>query len=155
MCGLWLLHCHSTPAFSEPYVLSILYSPAHNVVGPGVSSLCRSRRCGQIVYSVLLCLYIIEVMHPMCFLTAALCVFFLWLAHAGARDEACHACTPLPAQDIALIDARRGATMFRKVAVPALGIVENMSSYICPGCGREEHIFGQGGAARTEKKQGV
>lgn len=59
---------------------------------------------------------------------------------------------PLPAQDIALIDARRGATMFRKVAVPTLGIVENMSFYVCPGCGREEHIFGHGGAARTGRE---
>lgn len=56
---------------------------------------------------------------------------------------------PCRAQDIALIDARRGATMFRTVAVPTLGIVENMSFYVCPGCGDEAHIFGHGGAART------
>jgi ATP-binding protein involved in chromosome partitioning len=59
------------------------------------------------------------------------------------------------AQDIALIDARRGATMFRKVAVPALGIVENMSFYVCPGCGQEAHIFGHGGAARTGQELGM
>jgi ATP-binding protein involved in chromosome partitioning len=49
-------------------------------------------------------------------------------------------------QDIALIDARKGLAMFRKVDVPVLGIIENMSTFICPNCGHEEHIFGHGGA---------
>jgi ATP-binding protein involved in chromosome partitioning len=49
-------------------------------------------------------------------------------------------------QDIALIDARKGLAMFKKVNVPILGIIENMSTYICPNCGHEEHIFGHGGA---------
>ncbi|HEY1723463.1 MAG TPA: iron-sulfur cluster carrier protein ApbC [Magnetospirillaceae bacterium] len=49
-------------------------------------------------------------------------------------------------QDIALIDARKGLAMFRKVEVPVLGIIENMSTFICPKCGHEEHIFGHGGA---------
>ena len=49
-------------------------------------------------------------------------------------------------QDIALLDARKGLNMFRKVDVPVLGIIENMSTYICPNCGHEEHIFGHGGA---------
>lgn len=49
-------------------------------------------------------------------------------------------------QDIALIDARKGLEMFRKVAVPILGIVENMSFYCCPNCGHREDIFGHGGA---------
>ncbi len=49
-------------------------------------------------------------------------------------------------QDIALLDARKGLNMFRKVEVPVLGIVENMSTYVCPKCGHEEHIFGHGGA---------
>jgi len=49
-------------------------------------------------------------------------------------------------QDIALLDARKGIAMFKKVEVPVLGIVENMSTYICPSCGHEEHIFGHGGA---------
>ncbi|MBJ89190.1 MAG: iron-sulfur cluster carrier protein ApbC [Woeseia sp.] len=48
-------------------------------------------------------------------------------------------------QDIALLDARKGLQMFRKVSVPVLGIVENMSTYICEGCGREEPLFGRGG----------
>ncbi|MGE0652091.1 MAG: iron-sulfur cluster carrier protein ApbC [Alphaproteobacteria bacterium] len=49
-------------------------------------------------------------------------------------------------QDIALIDARKGLAMFRKVNVPVLGIVENMSTFICPNCGHESHIFSHGGA---------
>ncbi|KAL3135824.1 hypothetical protein ABBQ32_007385 [Trebouxia sp. C0010 RCD-2024] len=52
-------------------------------------------------------------------------------------------------QDVALIDARRGANMFRKINVPLLGIVENMSHYECPACGYKEHIFGEEGALRT------
>ncbi|WCL53565.1 Mrp/NBP35 family ATP-binding protein [Gimibacter soli] len=52
-------------------------------------------------------------------------------------------------QDLALIDARKGLAMFRKVNVPILGIVENMSSYLCPACGHEAHIFGHGGAAEA------
>jgi ATP-binding protein involved in chromosome partitioning len=50
-------------------------------------------------------------------------------------------------QDLSLIDARRGIAMFRKVDVPILGIVENMSHFICPDCGGSHAIFGQGGAA--------
>ncbi len=49
-------------------------------------------------------------------------------------------------QDIALLDARKGLNMFRKVDVPVLGVVENMSYYVCPKCGDEAHIFGHGGA---------
>jgi len=49
-------------------------------------------------------------------------------------------------QDLSLIDARRGISMFRKVDVPILGIVENMSHFICPDCGGAHAIFGQGGA---------
>ena len=49
-------------------------------------------------------------------------------------------------QDIALLDARKGLNMFRKVNVPVLGIIENMSTYHCPNCGHEAHIFGHGGA---------
>ncbi len=48
-------------------------------------------------------------------------------------------------QDIALLDARKGLQMFRKVAVPILGIIENMSSHICTECGHEEPTFGSGG----------
>jgi ATP-binding protein involved in chromosome partitioning len=49
-------------------------------------------------------------------------------------------------QDIALLDATKGLNMFRKVDVPVLGIIENMSYYVCPKCGDEAHIFGHGGA---------
>ena len=48
-------------------------------------------------------------------------------------------------QDIALLDARKGLQMFRKVAIPVLGIVENMSTHVCSHCGHEEAIFGSGG----------
>ena len=51
-------------------------------------------------------------------------------------------------QEISLADARKGLEMFQKVNVPILGIVENMSRHICSGCGREEAIFGHGGAER-------
>ncbi|KAI3434756.1 hypothetical protein D9Q98_002816 [Chlorella vulgaris] len=52
-------------------------------------------------------------------------------------------------QDIAMLDARRGCTMFRKVNVPILGIVENMSWFICGSCGHESHPFGSGGAEQA------
>jgi len=58
-------------------------------------------------------------------------------------------------QDIALIDARKGLKMFEKVGIPILGIVENMSTHICPNCGHESHIFGAGGAARMSKDYGT
>jgi ATP-binding protein involved in chromosome partitioning len=58
-------------------------------------------------------------------------------------------------QDIALLDARKGLNMFRRVDVPVLGIVENMSYYICPKCGDEAHIFGHGGARDTAQRLGV
>ena len=58
-------------------------------------------------------------------------------------------------QDIALIDARKGLNMFRKVDVPVLGIVENMSTFVCPSCGHETHIFSHGGARREADKLGM
>ncbi len=58
-------------------------------------------------------------------------------------------------QDIALLDARKGLKMFQKVNVPILGIVENMSLYICPNCGHEDHIFGEGGGQRLSEDYGV
>ena len=48
-------------------------------------------------------------------------------------------------QDIALLDARKGLAMFRKVSVPVLGVIENMSTHVCSECGHEEPIFGSGG----------
>jgi ATP-binding protein involved in chromosome partitioning len=58
-------------------------------------------------------------------------------------------------QDIALLDARKGLNMFRKVDVPVLGIIENMSFHICSNCGHREEIFGHGGARREAEKLGV
>ncbi|MEO1190326.1 MAG: Mrp/NBP35 family ATP-binding protein [Pseudomonadota bacterium] len=58
-------------------------------------------------------------------------------------------------QAVALADVKKAVAMFRKVDVPILGVVENMSSYICPNCGHESHIFDQGGAKREAEQQGV
>jgi ATP-binding protein involved in chromosome partitioning len=58
-------------------------------------------------------------------------------------------------QDLSLIDARRGIAMFRKVDVPVLGIVENMALFVCPTCGAEHAIFGQGGARDEAARLGV
>ncbi len=58
-------------------------------------------------------------------------------------------------QDIALLDARKGLKMFEKVEIPVLGIVENMSTHLCPKCGHEEHIFGEGGGRRMAKQYDV
>jgi ATP-binding protein involved in chromosome partitioning len=52
-------------------------------------------------------------------------------------------------QDVALIDARKGLAMFQKVNVPVLGIIENMSSFVCPHCGEVTDIFKKGGGERT------
>lgn len=58
-------------------------------------------------------------------------------------------------QDIALIDARKAVEMFRKTGVPVLGLIENMSHYICPACGHEDHIFGHGGAKEEAGRLGL
>ncbi|MAZ17137.1 MAG: sodium:proton antiporter [Ahrensia sp.] len=58
-------------------------------------------------------------------------------------------------QDLALIDARKGLNMFRKVEVPVLGIVENMSYFVCPDCGSQHDIFGHGGAKNEAERIGV
>jgi ATP-binding protein involved in chromosome partitioning len=58
-------------------------------------------------------------------------------------------------QDLALIDARRGIAMFRRVNVPVLGIVENMSTFVCPHCGTRSDIFGHGGARQEAARLGV
>jgi ATP-binding protein involved in chromosome partitioning len=58
-------------------------------------------------------------------------------------------------QDVALIDARKGLAMFRKVNVPVLGIVENMSYFLCRHCGEREEIFGHGGGQKTAEMLGV
>ena len=58
-------------------------------------------------------------------------------------------------QDIALLDARRGLNMFRKVEVPVFGIIENMSTFFCPNCGHESHIFSHGGARLEAERLGI
>jgi ATP-binding protein involved in chromosome partitioning len=58
-------------------------------------------------------------------------------------------------QDIALLDARKGLNMFRKVDVPVFGIVENMSVFVCPDCGSRHEIFGHGGAKAEAERLGV
>ena len=58
-------------------------------------------------------------------------------------------------QDLALIDARKGLNMFRKVDVPLLGLIENMSYFSCPSCGERSNIFGHGGAREEAERIGV
>ncbi|MDH5557971.1 MAG: Mrp/NBP35 family ATP-binding protein, partial [Alphaproteobacteria bacterium] len=58
-------------------------------------------------------------------------------------------------QDIALLDARKGLNMFRKVEVPVLGIIENMSYFACPSCGHRSEIFSHGGAHKEADRLGV
>ena len=58
-------------------------------------------------------------------------------------------------QDVALIDARKGLAMFRKLEARVLGIVENMSVFVCPSCGHESHIFRSGGGERTARELDV
>jgi ATP-binding protein involved in chromosome partitioning len=58
-------------------------------------------------------------------------------------------------QDLALIDVRRGMAMFRRVNVPVLGIIENMSYFLCPECGTRTDIFGHGGARHEAERLGV
>ncbi len=58
-------------------------------------------------------------------------------------------------QDIALIDARKGLKMFEKVGVPTLGLIENMSTFICPHCDKESDIFGTGGVEKEAKELGL
>ena len=70
----------------------------------------------------------------------------LTLAQRAPLSGAVIVSTP---QDIALIDARKGLNMFRRVEVPVLGIIENMSYFLCPDCGGRHHIFGHGGARET------
>jgi ATP-binding protein involved in chromosome partitioning len=58
-------------------------------------------------------------------------------------------------QDVALLDVGRGMAMFAQVSTPVLGVVENMSGYLCPRCGTEDPIFGRGGAEALAARFGV
>ena len=73
----------------------------------------------------------------------------LTMAQATPLSGAVIVSTP---QDLALIDARRGVTMFRKVSVPILGVIENMATFICPNCGAASAIFGHGGARHEAER---
>ena len=76
----------------------------------------------------------------------------LTLAQSARLSGAVIVSTP---QDLALIDARKGVAMFREVGVPILGLVENMSYFVCDGCGKRHEIFAHGGAAKEAVKLGV
>ncbi len=58
-------------------------------------------------------------------------------------------------QDVALLDARKGIDMLNRLEVPLIGLIENMSVYVCPKCGHEEHMFGEGGVAAEATKIGA
>lgn len=58
-------------------------------------------------------------------------------------------------QDVALLDARKALKAFETLKTPVLGLIENMSTYLCPKCGHESHIFGDGGVKREAEKQGL
>ncbi|EAR52604.1 Putative Mrp (Multidrug resistance-associated protein) family protein [Oceanicola granulosus HTCC2516] len=58
-------------------------------------------------------------------------------------------------QDVALLDARKALSMFETLKTPVLGLIENMSTYICPNCGHEAHLFGHGGVAAEAERLGL
>ena len=76
----------------------------------------------------------------------------LSLAQLTSATGAVVVCTP---QDVALLDARKAIAMFDKVNIPILGMVENMSSFICPKCGAETPIFSKGGTEKESETQNV
>jgi len=76
----------------------------------------------------------------------------LSIAQLTSAAGAVVVCTP---QDVALLDARKAIAMFDKVNIPVLGIIENMSSFVCPKCGEETPIFSKGGAEKESEAQKV
>ena len=74
------------------------------------------------------------------------------LAQKAELDGAIIVSTP---QDVALLDARKGIDMFRKLGTPIIGMIENMSTHVCSQCGHEEHLFGHGGVAKEAEKLGL
>jgi ATP-binding protein involved in chromosome partitioning len=76
----------------------------------------------------------------------------LTLSQLLQRAGAVVVCTP---QDVALLDAMKAIAMFRKVNIPVLGMVENMSGFVCPDCGQKHDIFGSGGARRRAEELAV
>ena len=76
----------------------------------------------------------------------------LSLSQKAQVDGAIIVSTP---QDIALLDARKGIDMFKRLNVPILGLIENMAVHVCTNCGHAEHIFGHGGVAAEAEKLGA
>ena len=76
-------------------------------------------------------------------------------AHAGPEAPLAGAVIVSTPQDLALIDARRGVAMFREVGVPILGLIENMSYFVCDECGKRHEIFAHGGARAEAARLGV
>ena len=76
----------------------------------------------------------------------------LTLAQTVPLTGAVVVCTP---QDVALLDARKAVGMFRQLSIPILGLVENMSFYACPSCGRRDDVFGHGGAEAWAKEREI
>jgi ATP-binding protein involved in chromosome partitioning len=58
-------------------------------------------------------------------------------------------------QTVSVADTRRAAQMYRKLNIPVLGLIENMSHFVCPGCGRESDIFGKGGGAKLAEELAI
>lgn len=73
----------------------------------------------------------------------------------GQKTEITGAIVVSTPQDVALLDARKALDMFETLKTPVLGLIENMSTYICPSCGHEAHLFGHGGVAQEADKLGV
>ena len=71
------------------------------------------------------------------------------------RTEVTGAIVVSTPQDVALMDARKAMDMFRTLNTPVLGLIENMSTYVCPNCGHEEHLFGHGGVREEAERIGV
>ena len=76
----------------------------------------------------------------------------LTLAQQVALDGAVIVTTP---QDVALLDATRAARMFHQLHCPVLGVVENMSYFVCPDCGERDELFGAGGGAKLAMEEGT
>ncbi|WP_376874144.1 Mrp/NBP35 family ATP-binding protein [Albirhodobacter sp. R86504] len=76
----------------------------------------------------------------------------LTLCQKTKLDGAIVVSTP---QDVALLDARKALDMFKRLNTPVLGLIENMSSYVCPNCGHEAHLFGHGGVGAEAQKLGL
>ena len=73
----------------------------------------------------------------------------------GQRTQLSGAIVVSTPQDVAMLDAKKAIDMFQKLKTPILGLIENMSTYVCPNCGHEEHLFGHGGVAAEARRLGV